>query len=413
MGPAPEPTPSAQAPPEPVASLATRAGVDSALVDELLGLELVVPEPDGTFAEGAVRRARVIDGLVRGGIPPAVIGEAARLGALSFDFVDQPSYDRFAAHEDVTFAELSERTGVPLELLLIVREAMGSPAADPDDRVRANELAVVPFLQSTSRAGVRPALVERTIRVAGDGLRRLAETEADWWRSEILEPLLRAGVPPGDIGARTEEFATQISPLMDDAVLAVYHGQQAHAWMRNIFEGFEGLLARAGLHARLERVPAICFFDVTGYSRLTEERGDESAAELAGRIARLVQRVSADHGGRTIKWLGDGIMLFYPDPNGAVLGALAMLDAVEREGLPPAHVGIHTGPVLFQEGDYFGRTVNTAARIADHAKRRQVLVSEDVVASGADGVAFERIGPVELKGLLQPLILYKASRADR
>jgi adenylate cyclase len=200
---------------------------------------------------------------------------------------------------------------------------------------------------------------------------------------------------------------------MDDAVLAVYHGQQAHAWMRNIFEGFEGLLARAGLHARLERVPAICFFDVTGYSRLTEERGDESAAELAGRIARLVQRVSADHGGRTIKWLGDGIMLFYPDPNGAVLGALAMLDAVEREGLPPAHVGIHTGPVLFQEGDYFGRTVNTAARIADHAKRRQVLVSEDVVASGADGVAFERIGPVELKGLLQPLILYKASRADR
>src|SRR5687768_12375948 len=323
MEPAPEPTPSAHTPPEPVASLATRAGVDSALVDELLGLELVAPEPDGTFAEGAVRRARVIDGLVRGGIPPAVIGEAARLGALSFDFVDQPSYDRFAAHEDVTFAELSERTGIPLELLLIVREAMGSPAADPDDRVRATELAVVPFLQSTSRAGVRPALVERTIRVAGDGLRRLAETEADWWRSEILEPLFRAGVAPADIGARTEEFATQISPLMDDAVLAVYHGQQAQAWMRNIFEGFEGLLARAGLHARLERVPAICFFDVTGYSRLTEERGDESAAELAGRIARLVQRVSADHGGRTIKWLGDGVMLFYPDPNGAVLGALA------------------------------------------------------------------------------------------
>jgi adenylate cyclase len=396
-------------------TLAARAGVDQAVVDELVSAGLVTPGPNGEFGEGDVRRVRVVTGLERGGIPRHVIGEAVRLGAISLDFVDQPSYDRFAADESITFAELSTQTGIPLDLALVLREAMGSPAPEPTDRLRGGELAVVPFVEATLRSGIRPALIERTLRVAGDGLRRLAETEADWWRTEILEPLYREGISPDEIGARTETFATELSPLTDEALLAIYHGQQAHTWMRNIFEGFEGLLARAGLHTRLERMPAICFFDVTGYSRLTEERGDETAAELAGRVARLVQRISADHGGRTIKWLGDGVMVFYPDPAAAVAGALEMMAAIDRDGLPPAHAGINAGPVLFQEGDYFGRTVNGAARIAERATRGEILVSEAVMSRVADAAAaskieFEAIGPVELKGLAEPMLLYSARR---
>jgi adenylate cyclase len=80
-------------------------------------------------------------------------------------------------------------------------------------------------------------------------------------------------------------------------------------------------------------------------------------------------------------------------------------------GLPPAHVGLHAGPVVFQDGDYFGRTVNLAARIAGHAGPGQVLVSDQVVAQCTDGaVTFEPIGPVSLKGVADPVPLHRAAR---
>jgi adenylate cyclase len=74
-------------------------------------------------------------------------------------------------------------------------------------------------------------------------------------------------------------------------------------------------------------------------------------------------------------------------------------------------VGIHAGPVIFQEGDYFGRTVNLASRIAEYARPGEVLVSQEVVdAAGAAPVSFVEIGPVELKGVSGPLRLYTAHR---
>ena len=392
-------------------TLAERAGVAVEYVEQLRALGILPrrAEPDLVFD---VRRVHVVDGLERGGLPLEAIASAIERGALSLDFVEQPSYDRFAAEVDVTFEQLSEQTGVPLELLLIVREATGSPQPGPADRARENELRVVPFLQTVLGAGVRPALVEHTLRVAGDGVRRLAETEADWWRSDILGPLFRSGSGVTEIGQRTAAFASDVSPVSDDALLALYHGQQAHAWLRNIFEGFESVLIQSGVHTRLDQPPAICFFDLAGYSRLTEERGDAEAADLAGRVARVVQRASVDHGGKPIKWLGDGVMLHFRAPGPAVRAALDMVDAATAAELPDAHVGIHAGPVLFQEGDYFGRTVNGAARIADHAAAGQILVSESVVEhAGSPDIAFEPLGSVELKGFLDPLDLYIAGRS--
>jgi adenylate cyclase len=398
-----------------VAAVAARAGVDRAFVEQLIRGGVLSGGPNATFSDGDVRRIRLTHDLSRGGIPSDLIIDAVRRGTLNIDFVDQPSYDRFSAFESETFDELSHRTGVPVDLLLVVREASGSPAATPTDRIRTTELGVFGFLECAVRFGVRPELLERTLRVAGDGVRRLAETEADWWRTDILGPLIGQGVPMEEIGARTERFASEIGPLTDEAVLALYHGQQAHAWMRNIFDGFENVLARAGLHQRFERLPAISFIDVTGYTRLTEEHGDVSAAELASRVARLVQRVSAAHGGRTVKWLGDGLMVYHPEASGAVGAALDLQQLIATDQLPPAHVGIHAGPVMFQEGDYFGRTVNAAARIAAHAAAGQILVTEAVVvATNADiSVAFDPVGAVELKGLLEPLMLYAARRVAR
>ena len=127
----------------------------------------------------------------------------------------------------------------------------------------------------------------------------------------------------------------------------------------------------------------MCFLDLAGYTRLTEERGDRAAAALASSLADLVERVSLPHGGQPVKWLGDGVMFHFKRPGQGVVAALEMVERTRQAGLPPAHVGLHAGPVVFQDGDYFGRTVNLAARIAGHAGPGQVLVSDQVVAECA------------------------------
>jgi adenylate cyclase len=174
-------------------------------------------------------------------------------------------------------------------------------------------------------------------------------------------------------------------------------------------EHVEGALEGAGLYRRLERPPAMCFLDLTGYTRLTEEQGDEAAAALAARLSDLVRRSAREHRGTPVKWLGDGVMFYFREPADAVLAAVEMVALLGRNRLPPAHVGVHAGPVIFQEGDYFGRTVNLAARIADYARPGEVLVSQEVVdAAAAGSVRFTEIGPVELKGVPGTLRLYTA-----
>jgi adenylate cyclase len=155
----------------------------------------------------------------------------------------------------------------------------------------------------------------------------------------------------------------------------------------------------------------VCFLDISGYTRLTEERGDEAAADLAARVASLVRRSSQEHGGQPVKWLGDGVMFYFPDPGRGLLAALDMVKGVATHALPPARVGIQAGPVVFHEGDYFGRTVNVAARIAEYARPGEVLVTQEVVnASDGTSVTFSEIGAVELKGVSGTLRLHIARR---
>jgi class 3 adenylate cyclase len=194
--------------------------------------------------------------------------------------------------------------------------------------------------------------------------------------------------------------------------VALWHARQVHTWTNNIIGGFEQALTIAGMLTTPTRPPAICFLDITGYTRLTNERGDDAAADLAQGLSTLVQRAAVDHGGRPVKWLGDGVMVYFRDVGPGVVAALDMVDGVAAAGLPPAHVGLHSGPVLFQEGDYFGQTVNVASRIADYARPGEVLVTREVVAAAdEDGLDFTDIGPVELKGIPGPVHLLAAHRA--
>ena len=383
---------------------AERAGVEPSYLVRLMDLAILAPEEPDRFSPGDVRRVLMAKSLEDAGIPLEGVADAIRRGTLSLDFLDA------AALAAETFRQVSDRTGIPLELLTVIREAIGMAQPSPDDRLREDEMAIVPFIELQVSEGFRPAAIERLLRVQGDSTRRIAEQEAAWWNSEVIEPAMAAGKGPEEIS--NADLADRSSPLSEQAVLAMYHAQQARAWTANIIEGFEVLMEKAGIHSRLERLPAICFLDITGYTRLTQERGDDAAADLAATVARLVQRSSVQHGGKPIKWLGDGVMFYFSDPSQGTRSALEMVDGLAAAGLPPAHVGLHSGPVLFQEGDYFGQTVNVTARIAEYARQGEVLVSQAVAdASQEKGLAFGDIGPVELKGVSGTVHLLRAHLA--
>jgi class 3 adenylate cyclase len=112
-----------------------------------------------------------------------------------------------------------------------------------------------------------------------------------------------------------------------------------------------------------------------------------------------------------VKWLGDGVMVHFQEPAGAVRSALELVEQLPVAGLPPAHVGVAAGPVVVQGGDYFGRTVNLAARIAARAGVGQVLASQSVASSDPPaGVRFVELGELELKGFVRPVRLLEVRR---
>jgi class 3 adenylate cyclase len=243
------------------------------------------------------------------------------------------------------------------------------------------------------------------LRVYGDTLRRLTEAEADWWRTQVQLPSLASGLSEVEMLEAAAEWGQEFASPMDQALLAIYHANQEHAWTENLLEEVEGALDRAGLWSKIATSPAICFLDITGYTRITEERGDRAAAELVTRLTTLVQQSADRHGGKVVKRLGDGVMLHFRDPRDAVVAALEMLEAVSTASMPPAHIGVDTGPVVFQGGDYVGRTVNVAARIAEHAAPGQVLVSGEVVdrVGRPEGRLSARAPPFSASTSLNPI----------
>ena len=387
---------------------ADRAGVST---DELQGMVeagIIRPEPDDRYRPGDVRRAELVRSLTAAGITLEELSDAIRNGTVSLDFLDAPAFDRFSPMSGITFAQMAERTGIPVEMLILVREASGSVTPTPDSPMREAELPSAEWIVEAVRANFRPAAIQQMVRVQADGLRRLAETEAAIWRTEVIDQGTRTGLRADEVLGT--EFGDRMSVLTEQAVIGMYHLQQTKAWTSNLVDGVETMLADAGLHTRLERPPAMCFLDITGYTRLTQERGDTAAAQLAEELGRIVHRASVKYGGRAVKWLGDGVMFHFPDPGPGVTAALEMVTGVIDAGLPPAHIGLHAGPVIFQEGDYYGQTVNLASRIAEFARASEVIVSQEVVdASLGAEVVFRDIGPVELKGVTGAMHLHAAS----
>lgn len=131
------------------------------------------------------------------------------------------------------------------------------------------------------------------------------------------------------------------------------------------------------------------------------------------KLAEVVSEVASRHSGHVVKMLGDGVHFHFEDPNDAVTASLDLVDAVRPAGLPPAHIGVNAGPMIYDEGDYFGRTVNIAARIAAQAGPDQVYVGIDVLPQvESRGFRLVEVGAFGLKGIKDPVTILQAVRDD-
>jgi adenylate cyclase len=123
------------------------------------------------------------------------------------------------------------------------------------------------------------------------------------------------------------------------------------------------------------------FCDLVGFTALADMEGDERAAAVAAALQSRVKEVTAEHGGEIVKRMGDAAMVRCSDAGAAVRLALRLVEKVDTDPvLPPVRVGIHTGPAIAQEGDWFGRAVNVASRLCHVAAGGEVLVSESTLA---------------------------------
>jgi class 3 adenylate cyclase len=155
---------------------------------------------------------------------------------------------------------------------------------------------------------------------------------------------------------------------------------------------------------------AMAFVDLSGFTARTEAEGDMQALVYARRLERLVRREGRQGGPRIVKRLGDGLMLASPTVFSMLPGILRIVDTTrEREDMPSARAGIAFGRVQTRAGDYFGHTVNLAARLLAEAQPSEVLVTEEVVDEAGSGpYAFREPRDIELHGISHPVRVWRA-----
>jgi class 3 adenylate cyclase len=163
----------------------------------------------------------------------------------------------------------------------------------------------------------------------------------------------------------------------------------------------------------------VMFTDIVGFTEFNALRGDDEALELLALQERIVREEISDDDARIVKELGDGLMLWFGDPCVAVQTGLRLQERFEEESWRSdtplwVRIGIHHGRQTTRGQDLIGHDVNIASRIMDFADTGEVLASEATVDNthgAVQGVEFQRLGPVVMKGLPDPINLFRAERA--
>jgi adenylate cyclase len=363
----------------------------------------VVPNPDGKAAgwsPASVAQARIVARLRARGHSLDHIKQAAREGRLAYGFIEglfPPNRDEHSLDD------AAEATGLEPALIErfwssigLPRQALESPS---DDDVQALQ-----YVSSVLSAGFPLVAFLQLSRVYGQALSQIADAEVRLFHLYVHEPLIREGVPGLEMAEEMENLARDLlplaSPLMDyvhQRFLQHFIEQDVVGHMEIEFEGDIDL-------GRL-RV-AIVFCDLAGYTRFTEEEGEEEALSFVERfVDAVIATIPED--ARVIKTIGDEVMIVGQDVSALVDWAVGFQRLFTER--PQPRIGIHYGATLYRDGDYFGREVNLASRVVARARGGEVLVT-DAVAEAVDmeHLEFEDIGNVKLKGFDEPRGLCRA-----
>jgi adenylate cyclase len=393
--------------------IAARAGEPVEEVRRLTELGILHPNDAGQHPEWELGVIRLMRAFEEGGISPEAVSRAIAEGHYSLAFVQFVFREGYRGLTNETFEEICKATGSDLSFVQQVFSAAGLATPQPGDRIRQEDAERIPSLAGTLQFGSGdPALLLRAVRIMGESTHRIAEAEPYVYHNLMEEPLLASGMSDHQMRDVLADVSLALGDTAERALVWMYRRHEENATIEHLLEHLYAIMEEVGIQeARPDHPPAISFLDLVGYTRLTEEKGDEAAAQTAMALADVVGETSGAHRGRPVKWLGDGVMFHFREPEGAVSASLEMVERLPAEGLPPAHVGIASGPIISRDGDYFGRTVNTAARIAAYAGPGQVLVTNDVARADLGHVRFEELGEVLLKGLSKPLTLHRAMHA--
>ncbi len=379
------------------------AGVSEATVRRWVR-DGLVPQFDGHWTRASAAHAKLVARLRARGYTVSQIREASQSGRLAFGYIEEllPSTDgRF------TLAEAVRITGLQPELVERVCASTGLSGVSTES-ISEQDLQMLRYVADIIAAGFPlPALLQ-LLRVYGQAMAQIADAEVRLFHLYVHEPLMRAGVPGAEMTEEMESLTRDVLPFVVP-FMNYFHGRQlAHFIEQDVIGHIEADLdGEADTEGRM-RV-TIAFADLAGYTRLTEERGDEGAVEAVERFSQAVSR-TLPIDARVIKTLGDEVMIVAADPVGLTEWAVEFAHSRGAGSEAPTRIGIHHGEALYRDGDYYGREVNRAARVVARASGGEVLVTRPVVEAAASSgrVGFERIGEVSLKGFSQPTELFQA-----
>jgi adenylate cyclase len=361
----------------------------------------LIPQYEGTWTPAAVAHARLVARMRERGHSIDEIRAAVETGRLAFGYLQDLFPSLEATH---TLAEAAYETGLEPELIETLFTTMGLPAAAVD-RISDSDMELLRYAAAALLAGLPLVAFLQLVRVYGQALAQIADAEVRLFHMYVHEPLMRAGVPGVEMADQMQGLVAEVLPLASPMMDHVHQRLLAHFVDQDVIGHMEADLGDAERldlgHLRV----AIAFADLAGYTRMTEELGDEHAVGVVERFVAEVEHTLPDDA-RIIKTIGDEVMVVSSDPAALVDWAVGFQELHDTRPLP--RIGMHYGEVLYRDGDYYGREVNQAARVSARAGGGEVLVTRPVVAAAGPHLEFEHIGEVRLKGFTDPTELFLA-----
>lgn len=364
---------------------------------------------DGRFGRGDITRVRLLLALAQSGIDLDQCAALAREGRFSLGFAGQVITDPVgltAQTQAAAAAALGFDPGFAAEM----RQVLGLPEPGPHEPIREDDRELIAIFAQARQRGIPREALLRVLRVFAMSIRQVVEVQRELFREDIEDRMIATGMNRMQMLEAAAQTRLELQALGYRTIHLLLRRYLEETVHENIVSRLEEVLAEAGVtRARGTPDRTIAFLDLSGYTRLTEQAGDERAAEAGRRLVEIAAGAATRRGGRVVKPLGDGAMLRFDDSAAAVACCLEVVAALARAGLPPGRAGIAAGPVVTRDGDHYGRTVNLAARLADRARPGEVLVSAAVAEMAhGPGLAFEDRGPQSLKGFDTPVGAWRA-----